>query len=1138
MAQPIVERASRTLALDDSPSDLMPEPATGQPGDRPTDPFQDIIIRSKVRAPVLRESTLPRARLLEWMDQHADQRVRMLVAEAGYGKTTLLADWARRTIRPVRWLKLDPSDAEWALFIGYLIAAFQEGSPEFGAATLRLLGHVATLGVTRDQATAQLLAELGGIISEPTVLIIDDVQHVAGNEDVQHIIGRLLERAPQNLTLVLSGRVTPELRLGRLSAQGGVVSLDTDDLRFTRQELGDLFSIGYGMPLDTDLLGVVDDKTEGWAASLQLLHSSLRGHRKAEIRAFITVMGGTQRPLYDFLAEEVLGHQEPFMQQVLLHASVADRVIVSWVTAAMSVLADPPTSDVVETSLATADELGLMSRNAKNASSRRFHPLLQEFLREHLRKSIPPETMRQIHVAIARAAEDGHWPTAAHHFIEAGEGAEAMRVIGDSSVVALGTGAWDAASRLLDRVQGVERSAAVTVLIARTMAGRGQADDALRMLEAGLTKPELTSRDRALMQFSRASALARTSRHKEVGHALSVVLAEPDAPSALHAVARAWLQMLEPAANAQMVESLNSLLPTLQQEKLHYFHGLALHNIATTKLAQGDLEGALEAAQAAERAFELADQDDGVRASTLMVIAHALFDMGLAEEALSKAEEAVAVPAAQPDVFADAAMLHCWTGQADLAYARIRRARETFRAGSYEVNAGDTVEAGHAVVALAEGDLAPTASLAQPPDLSMGDPNYIGLMLLLKATASLTEASTVSAVRNDTPADALRTAEELKLYRWTPALSYLTDIANRNKRSIASFFAAPDKHFDAVLLMTAEATMTAIAAMDEPPTTLSRSVSRRPARWRTALRQAVAIAGSGSGYAAASLLAAVGEAEDVVRLQDWEKRQRKWLRDGRYSDDLARRISPTLVIHDLGQTALNLGPRSVPITGVRRRAATLLLYLVSRPRQTATRDQVLDALWPEQDPVGAGNSLHQTLFFLRRELVITPKASKPLVEYVPVAGDMIRLVPELVHVDSVSFLRQANEVVTRHPGGAEAVRLVQSYAGPFAPEFEYDEWALSWRDHVHTAFLNLAEQSARARMPERSAEAAAILRHALGVDPDALDLKPLLAAAMYLSGSQAAARHLYRQYELEHDREFGVAASGLQEVLADVTRGH
>lgn len=1136
MAQPIVERASRTLALDDSPSDLMLEPAPGHPGDRPTDPFQDIIIRSKVRAPVLRESTLPRARLLEWMDQHADERVRMLVAEAGFGKTTLLADWARRTVRPVRWLKLDPSDAEWALFIGYLIAAFQEGSPDFGTATLRLLGHVATLGVTRDQATAQLLAELGGIISEPTVLIIDDVQHVMGNEDVRHVIGRLLERAPQNLTLVLSGRVTPELRLGRLSAQGGVVSLDTDDLRFTRQELGDLFTIGYRMPLDTDLLGVVDDKTEGWAASLQLLHSSLRGQRKAEIREFITVMGGTQRPLYDFLAEEVLGHQEPFMQQVLLHASVADRVIVSWVTAAMSVLADPPTSDVVEKSLATADELGLMSRNAKNASSRRFHPLLQEFLREHLRKSVSPETMREIHMAIARVAEDGHWPTAAHHFIEAGEGAEAMRVIGNSSVVALGTGAWDAASRLLDRVQGVERSAAVTVLIARTMAGRGQADAALRMLESGLTKPELTSRDRALMQFSRASALARTTRHREVGQALSLVLAEPDAPTALHAVARAWLQMLEPAANAQMVESLSSLLPTLQQEKLHFFHGLALHNIATTKLAQGDLEGALEASRAAERAFELADQDDGVRASTLMVIAHALFEMGLAEEALSKAEEAVAVPAAHPDVFADAAVLHCWTGQSELAIARIRQAREVFRAGSYEVNAGDTVEAGHAVVALTEGDLAPTASLAQPPDLSMGDPNYIGLMLMLKAAASLSQAPTGS-VRNDTPADALRAAEELRLFRWTPALSYLTDIANRNQRSIAAFFTAPDKHFDAVLLMTAEATMTAIAALDEPPASLLRSVSRRPTRWRNALRQAVANAGSGFGYAAASLLAAVGEAEDVARLQDWEKRQRKWLRDRRYSDDLARRISPTLVIHDLGQTGLNLGPRSFPITGVRRRAATLLLYLVSRPRQTATRDQVLDALWPDQEPVGAGNSLHQTLFFLRRELVIIPKASKPLVEYVPVAGDMLRLVPELVHVDSVSFVRQANEVVTRNPGGAEATRLVQSYAGPFAPEFEYEEWALSWRDHVHTAFLNLAEQSARARMPERSAEAAAILRHALGVDPDALDLKPLLAAAMYLSGSQAAARHLYRQYELEHDREFGVAASSLQEVLAEVTRG-
>jgi ATP/maltotriose-dependent transcriptional regulator MalT/DNA-binding SARP family transcriptional activator len=1069
------------------------------------------------------------------MDQHADERVRMLVAEAGFGKTTLLADWARRTIQPVRWLKLDSSDAEWGSFISYLIAAFQEGSPDFGGATLRLLGHVATLGVTREQATGQLLAELGAIISEPTVLIIDDVQHVAGNEDVQRIIGRLLERAPQHLRFILSGRGTPELKLGRLTAQGAVVTLGTDDLRFTRQELGDLFSVGYRMPLEADLLGVVDERTEGWAASLQLLHSSLRGQRKAEIREFITVMGGTQRPLYDFLAEEVLGHQEPFMQQVLLHAAVADRVIVSWVTAAMSVTPEPPSHETVESTLAAADELGLMSRNAKNASSRRFHPLLQEFLREHLRKTVTPETMRQIHLAIAKAAEEGHWPTSAHHFIEAGEGAEAMRVIGESSIVALGTGAWEVAVRLVGRMPDIEPTAAVAALMARAMTRRGRATQALAMLEARLTREPTSGRDRAIIHYSMAHTLARTSRNPEVPEALARVLAEPDAPPALRALAEAWSVVLSATDSTRLLESMESLLPALLAEQLHLYAGITYHNISLMELTQGKFERAIEAAHSALQSFELADEDDGGMASTLMVIAHALFEMGLTEEAMAKAEEATNVPMAQPDVFAEMAVLQVWTGDLDAAGRTIRRGAEVSRSGIHEVHVNESLTAASAWLALAQGESGWSAVRDGPTLVEAVDQDHAGLISLLNVASAL--ASSASDSEAEAVArDALARVEKRHAYRWLPAHQHLVSVAARDERSLSSFYVTPDAHFEAVLLATAEGTSRAIARMDEPPATLMRHVAKWPRRWRPVLRRRLDEAGAGSGYAVAALLSAIGDADDVARLQVWEKKQRKWIRDGRYSEDLARRISPTLVIHDLGGTALNLGARSVPITGVRRRAATLLLYLVSRPRQSATRDQVLDALWPDQDPIGAGNSLHQTLFFLRRELVTQPKGTKPLVDYVPVTTENVRLVHELVHVDSVSFLRQAAEAVARNPAGLEAARLVQSYGGPFAPEFEYEEWAIPWREHVHTAFLNLAEQAARARMADRPAEAAAILRHAIEVDPMAMDLKPLLAAALHLSGSQAAARHLYRQYELEHDREYGAAAPGFQEVLSDVTR--
>ena len=230
MAQPTVARATSAQPLTPVRPDLMPRSASSRrPGEPTPDPASDNIIRSKVQAPVVRESTLARGRLLGWMDTHADERVRTIAAEAGFGKTTLIADWARRVERQVRWLKLDPTDAEWSSFISYLIAAFQEGVPEFGKATQRLLAHVATLGTTVDQAMNQFLAELGAAITEPTVLIIDDLQHIQGNDDVRSILERLIERAPPTLTFILSGRHRPDLRLARLTAQGVVAGLGTDD---------------------------------------------------------------------------------------------------------------------------------------------------------------------------------------------------------------------------------------------------------------------------------------------------------------------------------------------------------------------------------------------------------------------------------------------------------------------------------------------------------------------------------------------------------------------------------------------------------------------------------------------------------------------------------------------------------------------------------------------------------------------------------------------------------------------------------------------------------------------------------------------------------------------------------------------
>ncbi len=1134
MAEPTVALPSDTPARDDFQSDLMPPTVPGSAEDAPLDPSSDIIIRSKVRAPVLRDSTLARPRLLEWMDRHTDERVRVLAAEAGFGKTTLLADWARRTVRTVRWLKLDPVDAEWATFISYLVAAFQEGQPDFGSATLRLLGHIATLGVTCEQATGQLIAELNAAVVEPTVLIVDDIQHIQGNTDVRAVLERLIDRAPEHLSLVLSGRGKPDLRLGRQTAQGNVVSLGTDDLRFTREETDDLFRVGYRIPLDGDLVGIVESRTEGWGASLALIYSSLRGQRKAEVKGFIRALAGSHEPLYDFLAEEVLGRQTVQMQQILLHASILDRIVPAWVSAALSVLDDAPPIRRVEAALDDADELGLMSRNSARSASRRFHPLLREFLASHLSVTTSVETLRRMHLRVAEAAEPSHWPTSAHHFIEAGEGEQAMRVIGDATIIALGTGAVGAALRLLDRIPHLVPTPPVLVIQARGLTTSGDAPSALQLLR-GLDSHALASgRDRALVRLATASALDSTPDHDRVPEVLNDVINDGEAPPFLALIARAWFDLCTALDARGAISSVSRLADEAGRQGLHLYVGLARHNLCLTLLAQRALDEALREGRLAVESLGMAESDEGQTASAMVAMAHAQFELEDHDGALLTANAAVRRPVLHPDALAEAALLLLWTGHSRDAGGLIKAGWDSLGTGSRSPLSTSVMHAAEACLQLARGNSAGAWLHACRAQTSQFDINQTGFVLVVRA---------FSAIANLSPAEAAVHIREsgleltrLHCKRWFPYITLLSTIIDSDIDGLVDILEERMVLSASALLVAVDAVAPALNQLKTVPTSLGAHVRKWPQRWRPSLRRALTMATSVNGRTTATLLASVGLAEDVSIIRDWEQKRKRSVRDNTLSSQLAKRISPTLMIHDLGQTSMVLAERQVMLADVRRRAATLLLYLVSRPRHTATREQVFEALWPDQGPSQASNSLHQTLYFLRQELVSDKDDGRPLVEYVPVETDLIYLASDLVHVDSAAFARQAAELCTKRPGSAEAMSVIQAYGGRFAPEFEYEEWALRWRDHVHSAFLDLVEQAAKARMPARAPEASAILRHAIAIDPEALELKPLLAASLFLSGSEAAARHLYRQFALEHEREFGEPAAPLQTVLESVSR--
>ena len=132
-------------------------------------------------------------------------------------------------------------------------------------------------------------------------------------------------RAPERLSIVFASRRTPTVPLARLRAVGEVAEIGTDDLRFDATETAQLFNETYGRALEADVIADVAARTEGWAASLQLVHAALRDRSPAEIRQFVRGLSGADQELYDYLAEEVVGDLPDDLQQFLMRTSNPNR---------------------------------------------------------------------------------------------------------------------------------------------------------------------------------------------------------------------------------------------------------------------------------------------------------------------------------------------------------------------------------------------------------------------------------------------------------------------------------------------------------------------------------------------------------------------------------------------------------------------------------------------------------------------------------------------------------------------------------------------------------------------------------------------------------------------------------------------
>ncbi|HEY8594395.1 MAG TPA: LuxR C-terminal-related transcriptional regulator [Devosiaceae bacterium] len=367
------------------------------------------LVATKLNLPVLRPRVVSRSRLRDLLDRGLETRLTLISAPAGFGKTTLLADWLAHAARPgltVAWLSLDERDNEPSAFWPHVVAALQVASTRGGASFRDLPSSLQP-----DQGFLAILVNQLAEGETPLILVLDDL-HLVDREDIHEQLGFLVEHLPPHVRVVVSTRADPGLPLARLRVRGDLTEIRSADLRFTAEEAATYLNDVMHLGLSAADAATLERKTEGWIAALQLAVLSLEGRDDAT--AFIEDFAGSGRYVVDYLVDEVLARLPGELRAFLMTTSVLRRISAPLCDA---ITAEPGTGRKMLDRL-ERQNLFLVPLDGHRQWFR-YHHLFADVLRAH-RTDSQTELLPVIH---RRASEwfeaHGQRAEAIHHALEA-----------------------------------------------------------------------------------------------------------------------------------------------------------------------------------------------------------------------------------------------------------------------------------------------------------------------------------------------------------------------------------------------------------------------------------------------------------------------------------------------------------------------------------------------------------------------------------------------------------------------------------------------------------------------------------------------------------------------------------------------
>lgn len=1137
-----------------------PRSTARSPGSR-----REAVVLSKLTAPNPPVRSLARRGLMRAVLDRLDRPIVTVVAEAGFGKTTLLAETARAAARPVIWYSLARSDADLMVFARHLLQAFRLDQPRFGRDLARLLDEVRPGEAVAEAIGGVLSNELGAMRGPERILVLDDFHEVASSAPLIAMLDTVLRIPLPRLRLWIASREAPPLALDRLRAQGNVFEVDSELLAFGRDELSRLFEEVFHHPLDDADLDRVLDTTRGWPTAIQLVHQAMERRPGLPVAEVLAGLGDAPQEVGSYLSSEVLARLTPATQRLLERTVVLDRFDAE-------LARDLSGIPHVGSHLTELARRGLL-RSFGDAGSTTFgwHDLVRTAVRAQLIARDGEAAWRSLESdAASHLRARGELELALAHASRSGASTLLGPLVRELAPTLL---EQSRPAALLDALQvlsneDVETDAVLLLHRGDAYQSLGRWDDAAkdyqRTIELAQAGADRLTTCRALIGYGRV--LNRRGAHEQaLGSAERGLAAAHDLPVEVRArllqtKAGAHFYLGQTAAAVSLLHAVRELLEGTPH---HELAAATVHNMALARVSQGRYAEAAQDLRAALAAVKgVGSPRAGLYLANLSTV---LVELGEMSEARSAAESAIesarrfSNPMQETMAYQALATVLAESGDLDGSMVALRRAEELNAGMRIELIAADLLELRGRIFSARGQFRRAVGFFARAVEVMAKRPEaprltafrtQLGWCELRSGRAQAARELLLAAAPVATAGD--NDDHRMRVHYWlAEALLATGDAAAAKPHLVRGLELVRERGYEYFLRRQASENPAPLLFALEQGIELevcAAALADAGAAVERPLIEALASASPQVAEAIVAVLAEVGGAAALERLQGRSSKRRSLagsistartriqerLQRGRSVHADSVEATGPVRLHLFGIPSLEIAGRRVPASAWRtRRSFHVLIYLAMHPRG-ATRDELLEAFWPGRRMASGKRNFHPTLSYLR---TVLPRGRvAPLMR----DGETYRLDPDYgITCDLWEFEALADEA-RRVRGAERREHLSRAVALAERPLLEglYEEWAdraqSSLRDRVERAWRELGALEVEANDHEAALRS---FRRASELDAYRETTRVAIVQALIRTGNRAAA--LVEAERLRHQvrSELGVDVlpethQALQEALA------